>query len=482
MCIHGHFYQPPRENPWTGEIEKQESAAPYDNWNEKIWDECYKTNADANNFRSLSFNFGPTLLAWIQKKHPETYAKIIGSDRDSIQSHGGHGNAIAMCYNHTIMPLANLNDKITQITWGLEDFKYHFGRDAESIWLPETACDMETIEVLIQQNIKYIILNPSQAESVKEENSLQWLNVSDSSINPFHSYKCYSQKDRHNFINIFFYDGLLSKSVSFDDILYSPETFLEKVRGASPKENGDTLLSIATDGETFGHHKRNTEKTIAAFFAEIAPATGIEIMNFGEFLEKNPARYEVKIKAGGTSWSCPHGVKRWLEDCGCGRMGGWNQKWRKPLRDSLNWLRDELIIVFEDVGSEYFKDIWKARNDYIKLINDNSPAAVMNFFAGNAKRILSKEEIIVCYMLLEMQKFSMLMFTSCGWFFSELSGLETVQILQYAARAIEIAEQLSEKSYQKEFVSGLSAARSNMPEFADGTGVWEKLVRREVAA
>ena len=506
LCIHGHFYQPPRENPWTGEIEKQDSAAPYHDWNEKIFAECYKPNTEAelrnftdawdldstpkktskvftiNNFEYLSFNFGPTLFAWIKSKHPEAYNKITQADTDSLNKHDGHGNAIAMCYNHMIMPLANLNDKITQVKWGLEDFRYHFKRDSEAIWLPETACNMDTVELLIDEGIKFILLDPSQADKVRDADNEPWHDVSNGSIDPFIPYKCFSEKSKDKFINMFFYDGPLSKSISFEDTLYSPATFLEKITGAASQTgNSDKILSIATDGETFGHHKRRTEKSLALFFTKLAPENNLKIINYGEYLGTFPALHEVKIKSGdngeGTSWSCPHGVKRWKEDCGCGGGAGWNQQWRKPLRESLNWLRDELIKIYESAASEYFKDVWKARNEYIKLILDNSPGTVMNFFAENAKKILSKEEIIVCYMLLEMQKYAMFMFTSCGWFFSEISGLETVKILEYAARAVEIAEELSGKSYEMEFIAKLSEAKSNIAEYWDGRGVWEKLVR-----
>jgi alpha-amylase/alpha-mannosidase (GH57 family) len=505
LCIHGHFYQPPRENPWTGEVEKQDSATPYHDWNEKIFAECYKPNTEAelrefsdalelennpasskvfkfNNFEYLSFNFGPTLFTWIKNKHPDTYDKILSADTISVAKHSGHGNAIAMCYNHMIMPLANLYDKVTQVKWGLEDFRYHFKRESEGIWLPETACNMETIEVLIQEGVKFIILDPGQADSLRESADGPWQDVSNGSINPFISYKCYSEKIKDKYINIFFYDGPISKSISFDDTLYSPSEFLEKITGAASQAgNSHKILSIATDGETFGHHKRYTEKSLALLFAKLAPENNLNIMNFGEYLAEFPSVFEVKIKSGdndeGTSWSCPHGVKRWQDDCGCGGGAGWNQSWRSPLRESLNWLRDELIEVFQSVGKDYFKDVWTARNEYIKLMVDNSPGSVMNYFNENAKKILSKDEIILCYLLLEMQKYAMFMFTSCGWFFSEISGLETVKILEYAARAIQIAEELTGKSYEMEFIAKLSEAKSNIQEVWDGRGVWEKLVK-----
>lgn len=495
VCIHGHFYQPPRENPWTGEIEKQPGASPYHDWNEKIYQECYKPNAMAlilndkgvvlksvNNYEYLNFNFGPTLLHWIYTKHPDTYKKIIEADMESVKAHHGHGNAIAMAYNHIIMPLANLQDKITQIRWGLKDFEYHFGRKAESIWLPETACNMDTIEVLIQENIRYIILDTSQAESIRKIENIEWMDESHGNLDPKIPYRCSSEKDPAKYINIFFYDGPISKAVAFDDVLGSSNSLLNKILHAAPQNIKDgVLINIATDGETFGHHKKSAERTLAYFVAVLADANKLNIVNYGEYLEQHPAEYEVKIKPGkngeGTSWSCPHGVERWKDDCGCAGGGGWNQKWRKPLRESLDWLRDEMIKIYQNIGSQYLKDVWKARNEYIELILDNSHERRLKFFESNAVRILSNSEVDLCYRLLDMQKYSMFMFTSCGWFYSEISGIEAVQILQYAARAIELAEDVCRVKLEDEFVNRLSVAKSNINEFKDGRGVWEKLVK-----
>ncbi|MCX7877563.1 MAG: DUF3536 domain-containing protein [Ignavibacteria bacterium] len=491
ICIHGHFYQPPRENPWTNEIEQQESASPFHNWNERIWDECYKPNSEAeilndkgsvvakvNNYEMINFNFGPALLSWLKRKHPETYSLIIEADKKSIIEHNGHGNAIAMCYNHMIMPLANFNDKVTQIRWGVEDFIYHFGRLPEGIWLPETACDQETIEVLIKEKISYIILDTSQAEEVREIGSEDWIKVVDGKINPKNTYRCYSRQG-NGYLNIIFYDGQISRAVAFDDVLLSSQNLLMKIFTAlNPVSQKPQLISVATDGETFGHHKKHAERTLAYFMKVLAPENGLKTVNFGEYISQNPPQYEVKIKQGeGTSWSCPHGVERWKDDCGCGHAGKWKQSWRKPLRASLNWLRDELIKIYSSYGNSLFKDIWDARNDYIKIILDDSSSVKKEFFRKHSSGRLSKKEKELCLRLLEMQKYSMLMFTSCGWFFSEISGLETVQILQYASRAMELASDISGVDLENRFVEMLSHAPSNMPEFKNGKGVWEKLVK-----
>lgn len=491
ICIHGHFYQPPRENPWTNEIEIQESASPFKNWNEKIWSECYKPNSQAeilddhgnvvmrvNNYESMNFNFGPTLLSWLRHKHPETYSLIIKADEISLKEHNGHGNAIAMCYNHIIMPLANYNDKVTQVKWGVEDFKYHFGRTPEGIWLPETACDQKTLEVLINEKISYTILDTSQAQKVRLIGSDKWIDVSDGRINPKIPYRYYSENS-NDYIDLIFYDGNISRAVAFDDVLVSSQNLLTKIFEASDlSSDKPQLISVATDGETFGHHKKHAERTLAYFMKVLVKENKLKIVNLGQYLAENKPMYEVQIKEGeGTSWSCPHGVARWKEDCGCGHIGSWKQTWRKPLRESMNWLRDELIKIYTNYGNNLFKDIWKARNDYIKIILDNSNSAKNEFFRLNASAKLTRKQKDLGTRLLEMQKYSMLMFTSCGWFFSEISGIETVKILQYAARAIEIASEISGINYENKFIEKLSNAPSNMSEFKNGKRVWEKLVK-----
>lgn len=494
LCIHGHFYQPPRENPWTGEIEEQPGAKPFHDWNERIYTECYRPNAAAeiindngevvkhiNNYEYLNFNFGPSLLAWIQRKHESTYNKIIEADKISRMKYKGHGNAIAMCYSHMIMPLANFNDKVTQVTWGLEDFKHHFGRESEGIWLPETACNNETIEVLINLKVKYIILDTGQAAFVRKSGESEWIDVNNNSIDPGKPHRHFSAIDSDKYIDIFFYNGPVSKAVAFDDVLTSSQNLLGKIRSASQFSSGNNnLVSVATDGETFGHHKKFSDRTLAYFISSLVPSENINIYNFGHYLELYPPVMEVKIKSGdnneGTSWSCTHGVKRWKEDCGCGGGQGWHQKWRKPLREAMDWLRDNLAVIYETHGSEYFHDVWNARNDYIKvLLNENFKE---EFLSNHCKKELTQTEINEAFRLLEMQRFAMLMYTSCGWFFSEISGLETVKILEYAARAIELAESITGLPLEAEFIKKLYAAKSNLKKYSNGKNVYLKLVKQ----
>lgn len=497
LCIHSHFYQPPRENAWTDEIEPQPSASPFHDWNERILQECYKPNSEAvivdehdnvikrvNNYEYYNFDFGPTLLQWIRKKHPKTYERIIEADKKSVIEHNGHGNAIAMIYSHMIMPLANRNDKITQIKWGAADFIFHFGREPEAVWLPETACNTETIEVLIEEGIKYIILDPSQADKVRKIHKGKWKDVSDGNIDSGIFYRCYSKKSKDNYINIFFYNGPLSKNIAFDDHIYNSHKLLHRLEQVPVPHNDDEyLLSAAVDGETFGHHKSYTERTMSYLFSELIPESKFKITNFAEYLSLHSAVYEVKIKDGineeGTSWSCLHGVGRWKENCGCGRSDEHpSQEWRKVLRESLDWLRDELVIVFESIGNHFLKDVWQARNEYINLILNSNEESKKNFFYFNSKKFLNEHETELCIKILEMQKFSMHMFTSCGWFFSDISGIETIQILQYAARAMELAKEVSGIELENIFLEKLAAAKSNVPEYTNGKELYLRRVRK----
>lgn len=496
LCIHGHFYQPPRENPWTGEIERQESAAPRHDWNERIFHECYLPNTKArllddhgrlagtvNNFEKMSFNVGPTLFSWLEAKHPETYHAILEADRASVQAHHGHGNAIAQVYNHMIMPLANRRDQITQVKWGIQEFKYRFKRDPEGMWLPETACNEGTLEILIEQNIRFTILSPYQAEAVRNLSHTEWHHVSSGTINPRVPYRFFSDRDPTKFIDLFFYDGLIAKDVAFGGLAFEAKHFADRLEAAKLKGHAHhQLIHIATDGETFGHHKAYGERALAYLLEVEASKRGFHLVNYGEFLAENHPAFAVRLRQGetgeGTSWSCVHGVKRWREHCGC-RGGGphdWTQRWRKPLRESLDWLRDELVTIFESYESRYFKDLWAARDDYIRMILDCSKEMRWDFFERHAIKQLTKEEVTFSLKLLEMQRYAMLMYTSCGWFFTEISGIETVQILQYAARAIELACDVTCKSLEEEFLKRLAKAKSNVSEFKTGRGVWEKLV------
>lgn len=499
LCIHGHFYQPPRENPWIEGIERQESAAPFHDWNERIHYECYLPNSRArvidaqghivdivNNYETMSFNYGPTLLSWLRDKHRDTFRRILDADRKSIEAHGGHGNAIAQGYNHIILPLANRRDKVTQIRWGMEDFRHTFDRVSEGMWLPETAVDAETLEVLIEENVKYIILSPYQAEAVRHFDAHEWQDVSAGSIDPRRPYRYFLPQDRGRFIDIFFYDGIIAQSVAFENALSDAKAFADRIAAARNHIPGPQLLHVATDGETYGHHKSFGDRVLAFLTHREAESRGWRVVNYGEFLAENPPVWEVKLKPGpngeGTSWSCAHGVGRWKENCGC-RGGGpeeWNQNWRKPLREALDWLRDDAARLFEEQGSTYFKDPWAARDAYIYVIHDRKKN-LKTFLADHAARPLAGRDLIAALRLMEMQRNAMLMYTSCGWFFTELSGIETAQILQYAARVLQLHLQVSGRDLEEEFLKRLDRAPSNVPFFGNGRGVYDRFAKPAVA-
>ncbi len=490
VCIHGHFYQPPRENPWLETVELQDSAAPFHDWNERITSECYGRNTAArifdgegriesivNNYSRISFNFGPTLLTWLKDTMPWVHDAIVQADQQSQKNFSGHGSAIAQNYNHMIMPLANTRDKQTQVIWGIRDFESRFGRKPEGMWLAETAADTPSLEVLAEHGIKFTILSPFQASQMRKIGGKNWEDVNGARIDPARPYltKLPSGKS----ITLFFYDAPVSQAVAFEKLLDSGEKFAGRIVGAfSEQRNWDQLIHIGTDGESYGHHHRWGEMALAYALRHIESNQLAKLTNYGEYLEKYPPAQEVKIHEG-SAWSCSHGVGRWKENCGCnsGGHGDWNQNWRSPLRNALDWLRDQLAPAFEQKGKELLKDPWNARNDYISVILNRSEENVETFLARHANRALSAEEKVIVLKLMEMQRHAMLMYTSCGWFFDELSGLETVQVIQYAARTIQLAQDLLGKDFETEFLNLLEHAKSNIPENKDGRAIYQKFVK-----
>ena len=501
IAIHGHFYQPPRENPWLEIIETEESAHPFHDWNERIAFECYRPNAYArtldgegkifdfvNNYSSMSFNFGPTLLPWLEIKFPSVYRKILEADQLSLKRFG-HGNAIAQVYDHIILPLAIDRDKETEVLWGVADFEKRFHRKPDAMWLPETAVNYATLQVLVKHGISYLILSPFQASKVRPFGGKRWTDVSQGRIFTTQPYRCFIQdasgkKLLDQFIDIFFYNGIISKEIAFGDLLNDGNTFCDRFLQFYQESKGrPQLIHIAADGETYGHHKKFGDMALAYALHQGFPSRGVEIINYGAFLKRFPPVHEVEIDEGpkgeGTSWSCAHGVGRWKEDCGdsTGGKPGWNQKWRRPLREALNLLRDELGAVFEKEGEKIFHSVWEARNGYIDLILNRSPQRIKSFFERHGLRGLDENGRIKGLKLLEMQRHALQMFASCGWFFADLAGLETIIILQRAARAIQLAEELTKGEIEKKFLQRLSEAESNLPEMGKGDQVYQRLVR-----
>ncbi len=490
ICIHSHFYQPPRENPWLEAIEIQDSSYPYHDWNERITAECYAPNfasrkLDAegriidivSNYSRISFNFGPTLLSWMEKYTPVTYEAIIDSDRQSIEWRSGHGNALAQVYNHIIMPLANTRDKRTQVLWGIKDFEYRFKRFPEGMWLAETAVDIETLEILAEMGIKFTILAPGQAAKSRKIGTGKWKDVSGSRIDPTMPYLCRLPSGRT--ITIFFYDGPISHAVAFEDLLNRGENFANRLlSGFSDARQWPQILHIATDGETYGHHHRFGDMALAYALNYIESNGMSRLTNYGEYLEKYPPTHEVQILEN-SSWSCVHGIERWRDNCGChpGDHPEWNQEWRKPLREAFDWLRDRLAFIYENMAAEFLKDPWKARNEYIDTILDRSEENIKRFFEKHATKDFSPEEQINVLKLLELQRHALLMYTSCGWFFDDLSGIETVQVMQYAGRAIQLSEELFKERLEAAFKMRLSQAKSNVPQHQDGSKIYENYVK-----
>ncbi len=493
LCIHCHFYQPPRENPWLEQIELQDSAYPYHDWNERISAECYAPNTAArilddaqrisrivNNYSRISFNFGPTLLSWASEHAPEVYRGLIEADKQSQKNFSGHGSAMAQVYNHMILPLANARDKKTQIRWGFEDFVYRFGRLPEGMWLPETAVDLESLDLMAQTGLSFAILAPHQAKAYRELGSDgPWQDVTGSKIDPTRAYVLRTPSGRN--INLFFYDGPISQAVAFEKLLDNGEKFATRLVGAfSDTRTWSQLAHIATDGETYGHHHRHGEMALAYAVDYIESRKLAKITNYGEYLEHNPPQFEVQIYEN-TAWSCVHGIERWRSNCGCnsGRLG-WNQEWRRPLREALDWLRDIVNPEFEKLGATFFNDPWAARDAYIAVVLDRSPEIRLRFSQEHFRHDLTPEQEVVVWKLLELQRHAMLMYTSCGWFFDDLSGIETVQVIQYAGRVVQLAEQLFSMSLEASFLERLSVARSNLPEYGDGTNIYNRYVKPSV--
>jgi alpha-amylase/alpha-mannosidase (GH57 family) len=490
ICVHGHFYQPPRENPWLEAIELQDSAHPYHDWNERITAECYATNATArildgegwitdivNNYANISFNFGPTLFAWMETHAPDVYQAVVEADRLSQERFSGHGSALAQPHNHMILPLASHRDKYSQIFWGIRDFEKRFGRYPEGMWLPETAVDLECLDILARFGIRFTILAPHQASQVRPLESDDWQDVSGANIDPTRAYSLSLDSGRS--IAIFFYDGPISRAVAFEKLLSKGELFAQRlISGFSDTRSWPQLVHIATDGETYGHHHIHGDMALAYALHYIESNHLAKLTNYGEFLQNHPPSHEVQI-FDHSSWSCVHGVERWQSNCGCNSGGNleWNQEWRGPLRQALNWLRDKLAAVYEQRASELLKDPWRARNDYIEVISDRSTANLEKFFQAQAVHELMVSEKITALKLLELQRHAMLMYTSCGWFFDELSGIETVQVIQYAGRALQLSQELCNDDLETPFLELLAEAKSNIAEHRDGQLIYEKFVK-----
>jgi len=487
ICIHGHFYQPPRENAWLEVIEIQDSAHPYHDWNERISAECYGPNTASrildkeggviknitNNYARISFNFGPTLLSWMEVYDKETYEGILEADRESIERFDGHGSAMAQVFNHMIMPLANRRDKETQVIWGIRDFEKRFSRKPEGMWLAETAVDTQSLEILAEQGISFTVLAPRQAKSIRKIGDMDWTAVTDQTINTRKAYRCTLPSGKS--IILFFYDGNISQSVAFNGLLNDGRAFAERLINAlDQNDQSHQLVHIATDGETYGHHHKHGEMALAFALDFIEKHNDVNLINYASYAAQFEPELEAQIIED-SSWSCVHGVERWRENCGCNSgKPGYTQTWRKPLRDALDWLRDTLSVIFESEAGKFFKDPWDARNEYIKVVLKRTDENVSKFIRSQG--LNDQIDVNKALRLMELQRHAMLMYTSCGWFFDEISGIETVQVIQYACRAIQLSKQLTENDLEAEFLTRLELAPSNVATYENGGNVFRKLV------
>ncbi len=504
VVIHGHFYQPPRENPWIEQIEVETSAHPYHDWNARITAECYGPNRAArvydgqrrildivNNYKHISFNFGPTLLSWLEAKAPETYEKILAADRLSLEALG-HGNALAQAYNHVILPLAGARDRETQVIWGLKDFQHRFRRQAAAMWLPETAVDQATLETLADQGMKFLILSPYQAKRVRPLAGGEWETVQGHTLDTTQVYRCFLSEAKGDpakrpHLDVFFYNGAVAADLSFGDLLQDSYRLAGRlVEGFSTGRFRPQILHVATDGENYGHHKKFGELALAHAVSVALPQRGFKLTNYAAFLELAPPKMEVELYLGpdgeGSSWSCVHGVGRWQENCGCvtGGLPTWNQRWRTPLRESFDFLNERLGAVFEAAGQKYFRDPWAARNAYIQVILDRSRPALAEFFSRQGVPGLPEGDWVPALKLLEMQRHALLMYTSCGWFFADLSGLETLQVIKYAARALQLGQEYTAEPLEEPFLKILERGVSNIPEEGNGRRIYQARVKPSV--
>ncbi len=486
VCVHGHFYQPPRENAWLERVERQESARPFHDWNERIESECYGPNARArilddedhvidmvNNFAKMSFNVGPTLLSWLEAKAPQTYARILAADVESTRAMG-HGSAMAQAYGHLILPLATPRDRRTQVRWGVADFRRRFGRAPQGMWLPETAACTDSLRALAEHGIEFTVLAPSQAKAIRLEHETAFVPTSEGGLDTRRPYRV--DLGGGLSIAVFFYDGATSQAVAFERLLSNGDAFANRLyEGFSREAQRPELVHIATDGETYGHHHRFGEMALAYAFRRIERDPDVTLTNYASFLATHPPKDEATIVEN-SSWSCAHGVGRWSADCGCRTAPEKNQAWRGPLRAGLDWLRDAIDAHFEASAKDLLEDPWQARDEYIDVVLDRRRDNVQAFLVSRAARALDAADGRKALMLLEMQRHRMLMYTSCGWFFDDVDGLETTQILQYAGRAVELARMTGGPDLEQEIVGRLKRSHATTPHAPTASAVYERTV------
>ncbi len=476
VVIHGHFYQPPREDPWLDEVAREPTAAPFHDWNERIERECYRAVVAArryasdgriagivNTLASLSFDFGPTLLEWLERHAPRTYAAVLEADRLSRARHGGHGNAVAMPYHHAILPLASRRDKVTEVRWGIADFRRRFGRDPAGMWLPETAVDGETLDVLAAEGIRFTIVAPHQVREAPSRGFPGWYGTASGRA-----------------IALFVYDGGVSHDVAFGGLLRDARAWLDRMLAVGAPGAAPALVAVATDGETYGHHHHFGEVALAWLLGVLESRADVQVENFASFLARHPAEQRVELVEP-SSWSCPHGVERWRAACGCklAPERPSQQRWRAPLREGLEWLAAELHTLFEREASALVGDAWAARDEYGTVVGRNG-AAISQFVTERVGRPDDPAVRVRARELLELERNALRMFTSCGWFFDDIAGIEAVQVLRYAGRAIELTGPEAGR-LEAGLLDRLARAESNDPGAGSGRDVYRDSAQPRIA-
>lgn len=496
LLIHGHFYQPPREHPGLEAVLRQDSASPYHDWNARISTECYTPNTEArllddhgatrrtlNNYAHISFNFGPTLLRWLEQHHPQVLGHLREADERSRALHNGHGNALAQAYNHLILPLASARDRRTQLLWGITDFIRRFGRQPEGLWCPETAVDIPTLEALADMGIQFTLLSPYQAVAVRAPGARRFENVAGGRIDPTRAYRL--KLPRGKSIALFFYDGPTSSAVAFEGLLHDGKRLAERLAGCLPQRPEPALVHIATDGESYGHHHRFGEMALAYCIEHLTERMGYQLTSYGAWLAAHPPSWEVKLHRV-SAWSCAHGIGRWSEDCGCRTKPGTHQRWRAPLRSALDFLRDRVTRRFAHDARALFPDPWAARDDYIQVLLDQTTRMQERFLRrhlhlwhleGIQAERHSNPVYVDALRWMELMRHAMLMYTSCGWFFDDIDGIEGRQILLYADRVLQLGAELGLRGLERPFLRLLEAAESNNPAMGHGRRLFEAVIR-----
>lgn len=459
LCVHGHFYQPPREDPFTGAIPLEKGASPFPNFNEKINAECYRPNAELGNFDVLSFNLGPTLAAWLEGHDATTYQRIVEADRRNRAAYGV-GNALAQAYHHTILPLATRRDKQTQVLWGIADFRHRFGHEPLGMWLPEMAVDQETLEVLASQGIAFTILSPQQAPPPIP------LLVGGGDTSPYRV-----RLPRGREMAVFFRDESLSNHLAFN----SPMTNSAKDFTRNYLSGGGGLRLIATDGETFGHHHRGGERFLHDVLYEEAPRAGYEVTFLTRYLKEHPPRAEIEILEG-TSWSCGHGVARWREGCTCTQG---ESRWKRHLRGALDRLAQEMDALYQDEVERWVADPWRLRDGYIQVVLGEMDGT--DFLAQRATGKFTEDEAKRILTLLKAQAYRQAMYTSCGFFFEDLSRLEPRYVIAYAAKAIHLVKEATGISLEEGFKRDLRLAVSWITD-QTGEDIYEEVMSNEATS